>query len=126
MATGVINTQTLSDIADAIRSKSGSSDTFKPSEMAQGILDIPSGGITPTGTVNITSNGTHDVTNYASASVAVPIPSDYTGSYSVTVSADMTIPISGKKATSDISLIYDMTQINEAQTVANQISALVG
>lgn len=30
-----------------------------------------SGGITPTGTLNITTNGTHDVTNYASASVSV-------------------------------------------------------
>lgn len=29
-------------------------------------------GITPTGTVNISTNGTHDVTQYASAAVAVP------------------------------------------------------
>ena len=97
MAVGMIDTQNLTDIANAIRSKIGSSDTFKPSEMASAITNIPS--------------------------ETVP---NYTGSYSVTVSANMTIPINGKKATSDISLTYDMTQINEAQTVANQISALVG
>ena len=34
----------LSDIADAIRTKSGGGTTYKPSEMAQGILDIPAGG----------------------------------------------------------------------------------
>lgn len=32
-------------------------------------------GITPTGTKNITENGTYDVTEFASASVAVPAPS---------------------------------------------------
>ena len=34
----------LTDIADAIRQKTGSVDTYKPSEMAGAILDIPSGG----------------------------------------------------------------------------------
>lgn len=36
------------------------------------ILTYTRGGITPTGTINITTNGTHDVTQYASADVKVP------------------------------------------------------
>lgn len=44
MALAVIQEQNLSDIADAIRSKNGTSDTYKPSQMAQAISDIPTGG----------------------------------------------------------------------------------
>ena len=33
---------------------------------------VKGGGTTPTGTIQITTNGTHDVTNYASADVQVP------------------------------------------------------
>lgn len=62
----------LEDIADAIRSKNGSSDTYTPGQMAGAIEDIPTGGgITPTGTINISENGTYDVTQYASAAVEV-------------------------------------------------------
>lgn len=44
MANGIVDGDALADIADAIRIKNGSSDTYLPSEMAQAIEDLPSGG----------------------------------------------------------------------------------
>ena len=61
----------LEDIADAIRGKLSSSDTYTPGQMAGAIESIPTGGITPTGTINITENGSVDVTQYATANVNV-------------------------------------------------------
>ena len=43
MSNAIITNSTLEDIADAIRAKTGSSDTMLPSEMAGKISNIPSG-----------------------------------------------------------------------------------
>lgn len=71
MSVSYITDSVLEDIADAIRAKNGSQDTYTPVEMATAITNIPSGGgITPTGNISITQSGTTDVTNYATATVA--------------------------------------------------------
>lgn len=60
----------LTDIADAIRAKGGTSAQLSfPNGYTTAIAAIPT-GINPSGTINITSAGTTDVTNYAVASVA--------------------------------------------------------
>ena len=67
----IITKKTLEDAADAIRTKAGTSDPIAPEDFDDAIDAIPT-GTTPTGTIQITQNGTVDVSNYASAAVAVP------------------------------------------------------
>lgn len=85
MALKLYSDSDIQSIADAIRGKNGSSDTYKVSQMASAISAIPTGGVTPTGTkqISITQNGTttEDVTNYASAEITVNVPTGG-GSYS--------------------------------------------
>lgn len=61
----------LTDVADAIREKKGITDKIKASDFDNEIASIEAGGVTPSGEINITENGTYDVTNYASAVVEV-------------------------------------------------------
>ena len=58
MALKITDEQNYQDIADAIRSKLGSSDTFLPSEMADAIESIPTGGSTEMKTIFIDYDGT--------------------------------------------------------------------
>lgn len=63
--------QFLTDTANAIRSKKGTTAKIYPEDMPSEILTIEGNGIIPTGTLTITSNGTHNVKNYESAFVNV-------------------------------------------------------
>lgn len=51
-------------------------------------VDVAVPGITPSGTLAIATNGTHDVTNYATASVAVPASAVDSGTKSITANGN--------------------------------------
>lgn len=81
----IISNSYLEDIADAIRYKKGTEETFYPSQMGDAIRSIE--GIVPTGTMEIDANGVYDVTEKAEVDVDVnpdlrPLSVSENGSYS--------------------------------------------
>ena len=66
----LIKGETLTDIADAIRAKTGETENIAPGDMPMKIAEIET-GINPSGALEITENGTYDVTELASVKVAV-------------------------------------------------------
>lgn len=94
----------IQNIANKIRGMNGKSTTYKTSEMPTAmqanndemnaqtalieqiktaLVDKTSGGTTPTGTIDITENGTYDVSEYASAVVDVPSSGGGTGTFTI-------------------------------------------
>lgn len=85
-----VKAQMQADIA-ASNAKTGAADTTLHDAVSR-LIDgygTGSGGITPSGTKEITSNGTHDVTNYAYANVSVPVPEQMTEVRTITFSSDI-------------------------------------
>jgi len=80
MAKVLITEQYLTDIADAIRQKKASEDTYNPSEMADAIESIQTAEPATLITKSITENGTYsalddDADGYSSVTVDVPTSS---------------------------------------------------
>ena len=69
MANVVIDKNKIDILANAIADKSGEPVTMTLDEMVSAVDGIQTGGITPTGNIDITQAGVTDVTNYATATV---------------------------------------------------------
>ena len=89
------DSQNYTDIANAIRGKNGSSDTYKPDEMAAAITAIPSGGttinnqdktVTPTESTQIITKDNNTYTGLGTVTVN-PIPSQYKDTSDATATA---------------------------------------
>lgn len=78
----------------AVESEGDNTTQYKPTEMPAAILSISGeggGGIIPTGELEITENGSYDVTTYASAQVSVPTGVFPEGTLEITENGEHTV-----------------------------------
>jgi hypothetical protein len=80
MSQGLVERQNLEDIADAIRSKNGSSDTYTPAEMAQAISGIHTADEVVLVQKTVNSNGQYNASDDSAdgySGVRVNVPNSY-------------------------------------------------
>lgn len=106
----------LTAIANKIRSKGGTSASLEFPDGFKDAVDAIQTGITPTGTKNISTNGTHDVPNYASANVAVPASAVDSGTKSI--SSNGTHDVVGY-ASAAVSVPNSYSASDEGKVVSN-------
>ena len=66
-----VDNQTLTNIADAVRYKTGTNGKMLLNDIPDKIRNIE--GIIPSGSIEVTENGTYNISEYASAVVDVPV-----------------------------------------------------
>ena len=102
----------LTDIADAIRAKNGSSDTYTPPQMAAAIAAIPTGGDVDVEALSVTANGTYTApTGKAYSPVAVNVSGGGGESATIQAIAEFTPDSNANTARSagiQITPLYDL------------------
>lgn len=106
----------LTSIADKIRAKGGTSALLEFPQGYKDAVDAIQTGITPTGTKNISTNGTHDVTNYASANVQVPASAVDSGTK--TINSNGTHDVVGY-ASANVNVPNSYSSSDEGKVVSN-------
>lgn len=118
-----INEDVLYDIGNAIRTKLGTSTTYKPSQMPSAIDSISSYP-EPTGSISITENGSHNVKDKATAVVNVPNSYAETDEGKVVYEGELVVQTN---TSIDANGVYDTTRNNQVTVnVSNSLPSANG
>ena len=111
-------------ISSAVSAKGGSVPSGAGfEELASAVGTIPTGGITPSGATNITSNGTYDVAAFATAVVSVTGSSTPLATGTVTIATAGNVTVTGLTFEPTVVILYPKSTVSEQPRT---ISALVG
>lgn len=121
MAKGLVSDTNLTDIANAIRSKNGSSDTYTPATMAQAISDIPTSQVDQESALQWMLNNKTNYAGIAAGLTTLTTLPTFTQPAGVT---DFTSAFAGCSALTDISSV-DLTSSTKLQAICDGCENLV-